>query len=191
MSRYRCPRIRWGGSAVWLLAAVLLSAALGDPVAAQSSDPRFKSGGAVLQTLPLPAAAPTAAPAAAPGPAAAAPAAGTGVKVAAIGIASKLAFGQPADDVKGIGPTASPIYVWYRLAQAAPGTPLRIRVLFLAKTGEAEASATDVVVAAADESGYVAFDRPADNWPLGRYRAVVESGGVRVGTREFDVKARP
>ena len=172
---------------MWLTAAVLLSIMLGDAVVAQPSDPRFKSGGAVLQTVPLP----VAAPAAAPGPTAVAPAAGAGVKVAAIGIASKLAFGQPADDVKGVSPTASPIYVWYRLAQGAPGTPLRIRVLFLAKTGEAEASAKDVIVATADESGYVAFDRPADNWPVGRYRAVVESGGERVGVREFDVKARP
>ena len=188
----RCSSVRGWGRVFWLIAAGLLPAVfVVSEAATQTADPRFRSGGAVLHTAPLSGPAPSAAPAAGPRPEAAVPVAGTGVKVAAFGIASKLAFGQPADDVESVSPAASPIYVWYRLAQSAPGTPLRIRVLFLAPTGEAEASAKDIVVTAADESGYIAFDRPPDNWPVGRYRAVVEANGARVTAREFEVRARP
>ena len=160
------------------VATALLLISLPSPVLAQTSDPNFKTGGAVLSSSasPAPAAAATAAPASGR------------LQIPQLQLTSQVAFGRPVDSLTRFAPTQAAIYAWFTYASATPGTELIGRLVLLAPAGEIEARTLKTALAKTDDAGSFTFSVEPDTWPEGRYRLDLQSGGTKVRSIEFDVR---
>lgn len=188
----RVTRRGWLDANERLFAAAVLIGALAGSAAAQaqsapSGSPRFQTGAAVLRHSPAPEVAPRpeSAPRETPQPAAPT----TTSLIAETGIASRLAYGVPADNVSSVRADQNPIYVWYRLSRATPGASLGIRLVHLGRPGETQTARGQATINAPEDAGYIAFSAPPGGWSPGRYRIDLDIRGARLRSLELLVMA--
>ncbi|MCB1738615.1 MAG: hypothetical protein KDI42_10845 [Gammaproteobacteria bacterium] len=102
------------------------------------------------------------------------------------GLATRLGFGQPADDVSRIRAAQALIYPWVRLSPAKAGQGVRCRVLFHAQSGVIDAADAN---AKTDTKGTavcaVGLPDGMTQWPSGRYTVEFLADGKPAGELNF------
>ena len=149
-------------------------------IALPASD--YEAGAVVLKrgNKPIPVAQPAVKAASRPAP--------KPVSASKSGLATRLGFGQPADDVSRIGAGQASIYPWVRLSPAKAGLSVRCRVLFHAQSGVIDAADAN---AETDAKGTavctVGLPDGMSQWPSGSYTVEFLADGKPAGELNFTV----